>query len=133
MTRKTIVIIGIVAVLGIVFVSHALRRHYAEAQLEKEQTLRSNLSAIRGALKSYEEKHHSKAHTLADVVRSGELATIPVDPITKSASTWRLTVEENVRVDDFNATATAASAPSVIDVRSGAPGLDSSGRPWSDY
>lgn len=133
MTRKTIAVTGIVAVLAMVLVWHTVQRHNEQLQKAKEQTLRGHLSAMRAALKAYEEDHHSKAHTLADLVRSGELAKIPVDPITSSASTWRLTVEENVRVDDFSAAAPAASAPSIIDVRSGAPGLDSSGRPWSDY
>lgn len=89
---------------------------------------------MRKAIDLYYAKHHAYPHSLQDLVRDGELRMIPVDPITKSSATWRTTVEENVRVDDFTTNAAPAQkGGGIIDVHSGASGKDPAGRPWSDY
>jgi general secretion pathway protein G len=93
------------------------------------------LITIRKAIDVYYAKQHHYPHALADLVRDGELRTIPIDPVTHSSATWRPTVRENVRVDDFTSGAPAPSpaASEIIDVHSGASGKDSNGRAWSDY
>jgi general secretion pathway protein G len=133
MHAKKFTLAGICAVLAIVFASHLVRRHAIESQQSKERQLRSELATMRSALKSFEKRHHTKPRGLSELVRDGELKAIPVDPITGSSSTWRTIVEENVRIDDFSATAHASTAPQIVDVHSGATGVDSTGRPWSDY
>lgn len=133
MRLRPILAFGIVVILGIVFVSHEMRRHATEAQRAKEAALTSELATMRNALRQYQMKHHAGPHALRDLVTDGELKSIPVDPVTGSASTWAPTVEEKVRTDDFSANASAAPATSIVDVHSGATGRDSSGRRWSDY
>jgi hypothetical protein len=61
------------------------------------------------------------------------LRRIPADPITNSL-TWKVTTEETVRPsEDFTTAGTATSETVIIDVRSGAPGVDSKGTRYSDY
>lgn len=133
MQKKIIILAGMIAILAIIVVSHTVRRHRADAQRSQEQTMRANLETIRAALKRYEAKHQVAAASLADLVRDGEIKSIPIDPVTGSSATWKTTLEETVRTDDFSATAPATNAPRIIDVRSGAPGADSSGRRWAEY
>ncbi len=133
MRLRPILAVGICAILAIVFVSHTIRRRAAEAQHAKETALRSDLAAMREAIRVYEAKHHAGPHTLQDLVTDGLLRSVPVDPVTGSASTWRPTAEETVRTDDFSATAPKAMATTIVDVHSGAAGSDSAGRRWSDY
>lgn len=133
MHGKKFILAGICAVLAIVFTSHLVRRHAIESLQSKERQLRSELATMRTALKNFEKLHRMKPRALPELVREGELKAIPVDPITGSSLTWRTTVEENVRIDDFSATAPASAALQIVDVHSGATGVDSTGRPWSDY
>ncbi len=94
--------------------------------------LRADLKGMREAIKGYRAKHQHNPTSLNDLVTDGELRAIPADPITKSKTTWKVTVEETVAVDDFQP-GSAKRAPSIVDVHSGASGSDSSGRPFSDY
>jgi general secretion pathway protein G len=87
---------------------------------------------MRKAIVDYRSKHGRYPTSLNDLVTDGELRLIPADPVTKSKTTWKTTIEESVRVDDFQAGSTK-SAPSLVDVHSGATGSDSTGRPFADY
>lgn len=111
--------------------SHQRSRAKA-AQQAREATLRSDLTALRSAIRTYHAKHQVNPALLDELIRDGELRAIPVDPITSSATTWRPTLEENVRVDDFQAGA-ARPRPAISDVHSGAVGVDSSGKAFADY
>jgi len=93
----------------------------------------ADLAQMRTAIKVYHDKNHAYPRSLQDLVRDGELRMIPADPITKSSASWRTTVEENVRVDDFTTNAAAATGGGIVDVHSGAKGKDPAGKPWSDY
>lgn len=133
MRLRPILALGIVAILVIVFVSHTMRRRAVDAQHAKEVAMRSELATLREAIRKYQVRHHSGPAALRDLVRDGELKSIPVDPVTGSVSTWRPTVEERVQTDDFSSTAAKAATAAIVDVHSGATGRDSSGRRWSDY
>jgi general secretion pathway protein G len=133
MRLRPILAVGICAILAIVFISHGIRRRAGEVQQAKEQALRSDLAALREAIRTYEAKHHAGPQALRDLVTDGELKSVPIDPVTGSASTWRPTIEETVRTDDFSATARQSTATAIIDVHSGATGRDSATRRWSDY
>jgi general secretion pathway protein G len=100
-----------------------------------EPIMSQALMTMRKAIDTYYAKQQHYPHALSDLVRDGELRTIPIDPVTHSSATWRPTFSEKVRVDDFTSGAPAPPpAPSeIIDVHSGASGKDSNGRAWSDY
>jgi len=61
------------------------------------------------------------------------MAHIPIDPLTHSATTWRLSTEETVQMDDFTAANTAAKRIEILEVHSGAAGRDGSGKRYSEY
>jgi general secretion pathway protein G len=98
-----------------------------------EPIMSQALITIRKAIDVYYAKQHHYPHALADLVRDGELRTIPIDPVTRSSATWRPTVRENVRVDDFTSRAAVPESGEIIDVHSGASGTDSNGLAWSSY
>ncbi len=133
MRLRPILALGICAILAIVFISHTMRRRAADAQHAKEAALTSTLASMRQAIRTYEVKHGEGPHLLGDLVRDGELKSVPADPVTGSSATWRPTSQETVSIDDFSATAPKAAASTIVDVHSGAAGRDSAGRRWSDY
>jgi general secretion pathway protein G len=124
-------LLAAVAIL-IVAIGLTLTQRHKIVDARPEQTLRDDLKVMRKAIADYRTKHQHNAASLKDLVTDGELRAIPTDPITHSPTTWKTTVEESVRVDDF-LPGSAKSAPSITDVRSGATGNDSAGRPFSDY
>ena len=93
-----------------------------------EAILRNQLAAMRTAIATYTRTNGHGPATLRDA-----MPTIPVDPLTHSSTTWRLTTEENVRVDDFTTNPTAATHSAIIDVHSGAAGRDGRGRGYGEY
>ena len=96
--------------------------------------LRSELQQMRDGLSLYAKKHGRYPLTLEEMVDSGELAAVPVDPITRSSDTWRLIRETTVAMDDFVVTDVPDDPSSpIVDVRSGASGTDPSGIAWSEY
>jgi len=98
-----------------------------------DAAMRDTLAKMRTAITHFHDDNARHPHTLEELVPR-YLAAIPVDPVTKSAMTWRLTTEETVQPSaDFSATAAPPSKPEIINVRSGAPGADSTGRLWADY
>ena len=89
--------------------------------------MRAALAQIRAGIATYHAKNQHYPHSL------NELGKIPVDPVTHSAQTWRPTLQESVRVDDFSSGAPPPTAAEIVDVHSGATGTDANGRAWSDY
>lgn len=120
-----------IAVLVVAIGVTLTQKHNLAMRQENEAWLRKDLALMRSAIATYRVKHHHNPASLQDLVPD-ELRAIPVDPITHSNTTWKTTVEESVRVDDFQP-GSAKSAPSLTDVHSGAGGSDSSGRPFADY
>ena len=101
----------------------------------REDQLRSTLSAVRDAISVYAKKHGGYPSSLEELVRTGLLKSLPVDPVSRSSKSWRLIRESRVTTDDFlpTDTATAVRSAPIVDIRSGAPGVDPSGVPWSEY
>jgi hypothetical protein len=93
-----------------------------------EATLRGQLAAMRNAIAAYTKTHGHGPATLRDAMPS-----VPVDPLTHSATTWRLTTEEHVQVDDFTKADASPRHTAIIEVHSGAAGRDSRGRTYSEY
>ena len=86
-----------------------------------DEGLKRTLATIRAALESFRKDNGRYPHTLDELVPQ-YLPSIPADPVTGSATTWRLVTEESVQPSaDFTKDGTAAAHGAVIiDVRSGA-------------
>ncbi len=108
----------------------------ARSHADDATLLRAQLASMRHAIAAYHKQQGHPPKALDDLVATHLLPAIPVDPITGSPSTWKTDVEESVAVNDDFRTGTASNAPApggIIDVHSGAPGRDDSGKPWAEY
>jgi hypothetical protein len=92
-----------------------------------EATLRTQLLSMRRAIAAYTKSHGRGPSTLHEA-----MAHIPIDPLTHSATTWRLTTEETVQMNDFT-TSASAKRIEILEVHSGAAGRDGRGRRYSEY
>lgn len=93
-----------------------------------EATLHAQLATMRTAIATYTKIHGHGPPALREAMPS-----VPIDPLTHSATTWRLTTEETVHLDDFTTSSAAARRSAIIDVHSGAAGWDRRGRAYSEY
>jgi general secretion pathway protein G len=99
----------------------------------RDETLKHNVTTIRKALASYRQETGQYPRSLNDLVPK-YLRQIPVDPFTRSNTTWRATTEESVQPNaDFQTGTVASSQSVIIDVHSAAPGADRSGTLYADY
>lgn len=99
----------------------------------RDQALRETLATMRAALEKFRSSEGRYPHSLEELVPK-VLPQIPVDPLTGSATTWRLTTEETVRASsDFALDTGAVEQPVVIGINSGAPGADRNGTLYSNY
>lgn len=85
----------------------------------KEAALKQNLFTIRDAIDQYKADKGSYPMTLADVVSAGYLRRVPLDPITKSDTTW-----QEMRDDQSGG---------ILDVRSGSELVARSGTPYNQW
>ncbi len=83
---------------------------------------------MRSAIVTYTKSHGHGPSTLHEA-----MAHLPIDPLTHSATTWRLTTEETVQVDDFTTSTAAAKRIEILEIHSGAVGRDGSGKRYSEY
>jgi len=125
--RGSLLVALLIVAIGVVFT-----QTHNVVDRRPEAALRDDLAEMRKAIVDNRSKHGRYPTSLKDLVTDGDLRIIPTDPMTHSNTTWKTTIEESVRVDDFQ-TGSTKSAPSLVDVHSGATGSDSSGRPFSDY
>ncbi len=113
--------------LLLAFVCFACKEPRGRVDVDGE--LKATLYVMRNALDEYNKDHGRYPSTLQELVPK-YLRKMPVDPVTKSSTTWQLITEETVQPSsDFTTATTATAVPRsvIIDVRSGA------GAPYSNY
>ena len=85
----------------------------------KEDTLREDLRIMRKMIDQYTADKQEAPQSLEDLVTARYLPEIPVDPMTESAETWEVILEEE--------SVSLAGQRGIRDVKSGSPLRDSSG------
>ena len=75
------VVIGLLAAIAIPSYTNNIRN-------AKEAVLKEDLHTMRTAIDSYTVDKQKAPETLDDLVQSGYLKTMPVDPFTKRSDTW---------------------------------------------
>ena len=106
--------------------------HRAE-QPDHSAAMQQTLGSLRAAIAKFRDDNGRGPHALEELVPR-YLAKVPVDPVTNSAATWRLTTEESVQPSaDFSTSTAPAQPPQIVEIHSGAPGNDAGGKPWSTY
>jgi general secretion pathway protein G len=113
---ELLIVMAIIATL----LTLVLPRYFGSVDRSKEVVLKQSLATVRDAI----DKHYGDTgrypDTLQDLVEKRYLRSLPVDPVTESATTWQLVPP------------TDATKGGVYDVRSGAPGTASDGKPYSE-
>jgi hypothetical protein len=94
-----------------------------KGHIAREAALRNELVAMRKTITSFRATHGRYPRTLEEAFPNG----IPVDPITHSAKSWRVTMEDAVQPNADFTTSTSKTESYVIDVHSGA------GSPYSEW
>lgn len=114
---ELLVVMTIVATL----LAIAVPRYFGSVDRSKEATLRQSLLVMRDAIDKFAGDTGAYPETLAALVEKGYLRSIPVDPLTESATGWVV-----VPPPDSKKTG-------VYDVHSGAEGSGQDGRPYKDW
>ena len=92
----------------------------------KEETLRRDLVVMREMIDQYTHDKEAAPQTLEDLVVAEYLLKIPEDPMTGSADTWQVILEENPL--------SVKGERGIKDVKSGSDDVDSSGeKRYSDW
>lgn len=114
----------VVAIVGIL-VTLAIPSFQQSAMKAKEAALKQNLFTMRAVIDQYYADRGDYPVSLESLVEEKYLRAIPVDPFTKSATTWNEIYEEQEEGDD--------SPAGVYDVQSGSDGLSLDGTPYKDW
>jgi general secretion pathway protein G len=115
---ELIVVLAILALL----LTIAIPRYFAHVEHAKEATLKQDLNIMRDAIDKFHGDKGRYPETLEELVTMRYIRGVPTDPITESASTWKV-------VPPTDSEAKGA----VYDIKSGAEGNGLDGKPYADW
>jgi len=122
----TLIELLIVVSLIVVLATISLATYHNSVQRGREAVLKEDLYRLRDAIDQHYADKGKYPASLEDLVSAGYLRTLPVDPITQSATTWQTIQAEP---DPNNPTV----EPGVYNVKSGAEGEALDGSKFSDW
>ena len=108
----------IIAIIGIL-VTLAVPSYRGAVVKAREAVLKQDLFTVRDVLDQYRGDQGKYPPSLSDLVKSGYLRTVPVDPFTSSNSTWQEVVE--------------ATEGGIFDIHSGSDLVASTGIPYNQW
>ena len=114
----------VVAIVGIL-VSLAIPNFQQSAMKAKETALKQNLFTMRAVLDQYYADRGEYPDNLEALVEANYLRSIPVDPLTKSSTTWTEIYEEQEEGYD--------SSAGVYDIKSGSDDVARDGIPYKEW
>ena len=114
---ELLAVLAIIATLLLV----AVPRYFASHDRAKEAVLKENLYQMRDAISKYYADKGRYAESLEALANEKYLRKVPLDPITDSATTWRVVPPEDPQKSG------------VFDVKSGAQGQASDGTLYADW
>jgi general secretion pathway protein G len=115
---ELIVVLAILALL----LTIAIPRYFAHVEHAKEATLKQDLNIMREAIDKFYGDKGRYPDNLDELVSMRYIRAVPSDPITDSASTWKI-------VPPVDSEAKGA----VYDVKSGAEGNGPDGKPYAEW
>jgi general secretion pathway protein G len=92
----------------------------------KESVLKNNLFTLRTVIDEYTYDKQKAPQSLQDLVDQGYLRQIPADPMTLSADSWKIIMEDAQ-------SSVSQTEPGIFDVRSGSDKMSLEGTPYSDW
>jgi len=117
----------VMAIIGIL-TAVALPRLSQTPQRAREAALRQDLFTFRSCLDQYYADKGHYPETLQALVTERYIRNLPMDPMTKSADTWVVTMEEPDATE-----ASPDQPPGIIDVKSGSKDLALDKTPYSSW
>jgi general secretion pathway protein G len=119
---ELMVVMAIIAILATL----AVMAYKTAIVHAKEAVLREDLQVMRTAIQSYTMDKQKAPQSLDDLVQSGYLRKVPVDPMTQSSDTWVTDSSQDMYSLD-------ETDPGVDDVHSGSSETGSDGQPYSSW
>ena len=118
---ELVIVMTILAILMAV----ALPVYITHIRRAREVVLQQDLDEMRRAIDKYTVDKERAPGSLEDLVSAGYLRSVPIDPITKAADTWKVEMETDPPSPDV--------PPGISNVRSGADGTDTAGKSYAEY
>ena len=127
---ELIIVVTVIGILAAIAIPNLL----LVPKRAKEAVLKTNLHMIREAL----EKHYAdqgRYPASLDELVPKYLRIVPIDPFTKSSTTWVLVYEEELDDADFGFSVDEGgdSGPGVRDIHSGSTEKAVDGKPYADW
>ena len=121
--RKGFTLIELLVVLAIIatLLTIAVPRYFSSIDKSKEAVLKENLHQMRDAIGKYYADRGKYPESLQALATDKYLRSVPLDPVTDSATTWIVLAPEDPQKGG------------VYDVRSGAPGKALDGSEFSTW
>jgi len=121
--KKGFTLIELLVVLGIIalLLTLAVPRYFPSVDKTKETILADNLRSTRAIIDQYYGDTGKFPDSLEQLVERKYLRALPIDPITEKSDTWVIVPPDDV------------TKGSVADIKSGAPGNDRNGKPYSEF
>ena len=122
----TLIELMVVMLIIGVLMAIAVPNYVAAVKAAKEATLKEDLHVLRQAIDSYTMDKQKAPQSLQELVDSGYLKAVPVDPMTRTAESWVADQSDSMHSID-------QSEPGIDDVHSGDTESGSDGQPYSTW
>lgn len=114
-------LIIVLAILSLLL-TIAVPRYFTHVERTKEATLKQDLNVMRDAIDKFHGDKGRYPDSLEELVTQRYIRSIPLDPITDAASTWKVVAPPD-----------ADAKGAVYDVKSGAEGNALDGKPYAEW
>src|SRR5690349_15550567 len=127
-SRRGFTLIELMIVMAVIaiLISIAVPVYNRSITRAKESVLRNNLFTMRTVIDEYTYDKQKAPQNLQDLVSEGYLRQVPVDPMTGTADSWKVIMEDGQN-------SVSQTEPGIYDVRSGSDRTSLEGTPYSDW
>lgn len=122
----TLIELMVVISIIVILMSVAIPRYQASILRARETVLRDDLYTLRSVIDQYTLDKQKAPQSLQDLVDSGYLKALPMDPFTNSRDSW-------VPVTDDSIMSAEQSQGGIIDIHSGSDQKSSEGTAYSTW
>lgn len=128
LSRRGFTIVEMIIVMTIISIIMSLAIPVYQKSLvrAKESVLKNNLFTMRTVIDEYTYDKQKAPQDLRDLVDAGYLRSIPVDPMTGRADTWRVIMEDSLA-------SVNQSEPGIYQVLSGSTNKSLEGTSYSEW